>query len=77
MPPDIQRQEGISINHDVDDLSDGFPLFDDDIFEDSSRDTLRDIKNQRTMHLNLKGDYTDWSPQDAFRELVQNWYGRF
>lgn len=38
--------------------------------------TLDSIVNSKKFNLSLHANYTDWSPQEAFRELVQNWYRR-
>lgn len=37
---------------------------------------LDSIVNSKKFDLGLYANYTDWSPQEAFRELVQNWYRR-
>lgn len=70
----------MSINHEVDDCSDGALSYGDDPDPDpdvdESEDTLRSIEKRRTIKLSLHGNYTDWIPHEAFRELVQNWYAR-
>lgn len=65
----------MSINHDVDDSSDGPQSDVDDTNDDDSWSPLNSIVKRKTFELGLRGSYTDWSPQEAFRELVQNWYG--
>jgi hypothetical protein len=51
---------------------------DDDDEEDYEYDpeiTLRSIVNSKTINFSIKASYTNWKPREAFRELVQNWYG--
>ncbi|KAG6362559.1 hypothetical protein INS49_007651 [Diaporthe citri] len=69
MPPYIE----MSINHEVDDRSDGAPSDGDDTHDDDSWSPLDSIVRSKTFDLALRGNYTDWSPKAAFRELVQNW----
>ena len=50
---------------------------DEDNFEDDDEPgyaaDIRSVQTSKTIHFSLRGDYTDWSPREAFRELVQNW----
>lgn len=58
------------------DRSDGVPSDgDDDTYNDDSWSPLNDIVKRKTFELGLRANYTDWAPHEAFRELVQNWYG--
>ncbi|KAI0128657.1 hypothetical protein BJ170DRAFT_622518 [Xylariales sp. AK1849] len=34
---------------------------------------LSDIITSKTIHTNIRCTYTQWTPREAFRELVQNW----
>lgn len=76
MPPDTQRQDEMSINHETDDSGDRAPPGVDDTHDNGSWTPLDDIKRSKTFPLGLRSDYTVWSPQAAFRELAQNWYAR-
>lgn len=76
MPPDIQSEDDMSLKYEYEGSSDGASSDVDDTHDDDSWSPLDDIKRSKTFPLGLRGDYTVWSPQAAFRELVQNWYGR-
>lgn len=66
----------MSIDNEVDDRGDGAPSAVDDTDDDDPWSPLDDIVRSKTFPLGLRSDYTNLSPQAAFRELVQNWYGR-
>lgn len=77
MPRRIQKQDVIPASSDdeVDGRSDGAPSDSDDGDDDDSWSPLDSIVKRKTFDLGLRGNYTDWSSQEAFRELIQNWYG--
>lgn len=66
----------MSIFQDFDCSSDGASssdgaLSDDDDTHDSqiNLDSIKSTKLKLWIH----GEYTNWTPQEAFRELIQNW----
>lgn len=76
MAPDIRMQKYISTDSESDDSSDGnVSNGDGETSKDDLRRTLVSIEKSMRIQLHIGGEYSDWTPQEAFRELVQNWYG--
>ena len=73
---DFNNRQESEDNHE-DDHEDGHEDEDEDNFEDDDEPgyaaDIRSVQKSKTIHFSLRGDYTDWSPREAFRELVQNW----
>ncbi|GAB1315574.1 hypothetical protein MFIFM68171_05784 [Madurella fahalii] len=46
---------------------------DDDGYDNDPEITLDSVERSRTINLSIRATYTNWTPRDAFRELVQNW----
>ena len=68
----MAKQQDKSEVLDLADLSDG--LSDDLSYEQEEEITLESIKHSQTINFPLRSTYVSrWSPQEAFRELVQNW----
>lgn len=55
-----------------DDNDGQYEEFDED---DDPVPSFADIPNKKRFNLSVHGTYTNWGPREAFRELVQNWYG--
>ncbi|KAG7289904.1 hypothetical protein NEMBOFW57_006281 [Staphylotrichum longicolle] len=47
---------------------------DDEEYDFEPEITLHSIKTSKTIHFPIRANYTKWTPREAFRELVQNWY---
>jgi hypothetical protein len=47
----------------------------DDGYDYEPETTLDSIGNSKTINFSIRASYTNWKPREAFRELVQNWYG--
>lgn len=65
----------MSIKREVDDGSDGSSSDSDDGYDNDHATAFADIPNSKTTVYPVRGTYTRWGPSEAFRELVQNWYG--
>jgi hypothetical protein len=50
---------------------------DDEDYGYESDITLASIEKSKTISFSIHVNYTNWAPREAFRELVQNWYGLF
>lgn len=53
--------------------SSGTSSDDEETPDDEFRRTLDSIKRSTRIQLHIGGEYSDWTPHEAFRELVQNW----
>ena len=69
---DLNNRQESEDNHEDDHEDEDEDSHEDDDEPDYAAD-IRSVQKSRTIHFSLRGDYTDWSPREAFRELVQNW----